>query len=323
MSDRISVIVPCYNRQEYIRECVDSLLSQSYPLSDIELIFVDDASTDNTVDILKEYEGRHPDNIIIVTNVENSGYAGKMRNIGMQYASGEYITFVDSDDIVSPEYLSCLHDIITKNEADVAVGSMVIFGNGGKELSRISKIKRVYDTSVTSDFQELLAIEENNAGACGKLFKADFIFENGIAFSETVHISEDYFFTMQCFFKAKRFCTTDDVLYFYRRNESGLWFNKKPKGNLLDAFMTQVNLYDLYLSRLDEVWELVEWFFYAAAVSTRRKALYTGLQDEYVNVALPYIRSSIAMLVPGMKNNRFVLQRRDEEAEKVYEELFG
>lgn len=94
---KISVIVPCYNCAEYVSNCINSILNQTIGFENIELLLIDDASTDNTSDILKKYEERYPDNIGVIL-CEKNGRQGTARNIGLQYASGEYVSFVDSDD---------------------------------------------------------------------------------------------------------------------------------------------------------------------------------------------------------------------------------
>lgn len=322
MSDKISVIVPCYNREKYIKECVESLINQDYPLSDTELIFVDDASSDGTMEILKFYEETYPDSILIITNDVNSGYAGRMRNIGLQYATGLYVTFVDSDDRVSRDYLSVLYKKIRETGADVVAGSSVMVNDEGKELSKINKINRVYDVSDTGDFQALLAAEEKNGAVWGKLYSAEFIRSNAIRCEETIHISEDYYFSMQCFFKANKYCTFDKEIYYYRRNEDGLFFDKRSIEYLPDIFVVQVKLHDLYLSRKEEIWTLVEWFYYESVLIARRKAYNAGL-TEYYERLLPKIKKLISSYVPGMKKNRFVLQQQNDESAVIYEELFG
>ena len=96
---KISVIVPCYNVEREIDRCAQSLVAQSLSISNMELIFVDDASEDSTAQKLSVWEARYPDSIIVIRCTEN-GKQGTARNIGMQYATGEYIGFVDSDDYV-------------------------------------------------------------------------------------------------------------------------------------------------------------------------------------------------------------------------------
>lgn len=111
----ISVIVPVYNVEPYLRECVDSILAQTY--RDFELILVDDGSPDNCGAICDEYAEK--DDRIRVIHQQNGGLSAA-RNAGLDVAMGEYVTFVDSDDQVSPVYLECLFTLLENNEAEVA-----------------------------------------------------------------------------------------------------------------------------------------------------------------------------------------------------------
>lgn len=99
---KISIIIPCYNVEKEIDRCVESLVHQTMPLSEMELIFVDDASADTTLEKLTAWEKRYPESIMVI-HCEENGKQGTARNIGMQYATGKYIGFVDSDDYVEPE----------------------------------------------------------------------------------------------------------------------------------------------------------------------------------------------------------------------------
>ena len=113
---KVSVIVPVYNVEKYLFECLKRLVCQS--LQEIEIILVNDGSTDKSLDIMLEYEKRFPDKILIVNNADNSG-AGGARNIGLQYASGEYIGFVDADDIVTVEMYEKLYQRAKEGDYDI------------------------------------------------------------------------------------------------------------------------------------------------------------------------------------------------------------
>lgn len=115
---KISVIIPCYNVEKYIDRCMQSLVSQTIGLENLELILVDDASTDHTLEQLQKWEQRYPDHIMLIPCEENRRQ-GAARNIGMQYASGEYIGFVDSDDYVSLEMYETLYHKAEEQKCDV------------------------------------------------------------------------------------------------------------------------------------------------------------------------------------------------------------
>ena len=117
MKEKISIIVPCYNEEKYIERCINSILSQT--LNNIELIIIDDGSKDNTYKICKNYEIKFPDKIKIIYQ-ENQGQ-GIARNIGIKYAQGTYIGFVDADDIIDPTMYEKLYNSIKKYDSDIAI----------------------------------------------------------------------------------------------------------------------------------------------------------------------------------------------------------
>ena len=134
---KVSVIVPVYNAEEYLKRCVDSLRNQT--LEDIEIILVDDSSTDSSLEICKDFSGK--DSRIKVIHKENEG-AGMARNAALRVATGKYIGFVDSDDFVEPDMFKSLFEKAEENESDLVMsGVMFVDGNmfsqkGDKELKR-------------------------------------------------------------------------------------------------------------------------------------------------------------------------------------------
>ena len=117
--DKISVIIPCYNVQKYIMRCFDSIYSQTYGFENLELILIDDLSTDNTWSILESLQRKYPENVISL-KMQKKGKCGGARNLGMDICTGKYITFVDADDYVHPDMLRVLYDRMTEDDYDVA-----------------------------------------------------------------------------------------------------------------------------------------------------------------------------------------------------------
>lgn len=122
MPVKVSVIVPVYNPGPYIEDCVASLLRQSLPADEYEVIFVDDGSTDETPARLDQLAAEEPR--IQVIHQENSGWSGKPRNVGIEASQGEFVMFVDNDDYLGDEALERMYDYGVANGADVIVGKM-------------------------------------------------------------------------------------------------------------------------------------------------------------------------------------------------------
>lgn len=211
----ISVIVPVYKVEEYIQECLDSILSQSF--IDFELILVDDGSPDRCGAICDEYAKR--DNRIKVIHQKNGGLSAA-RNAGLDIAEGEYISFIDSDDIVSSNMLEHLFKSIVKHHADICLCSFLNFEN-------ISEIGYKLNVPISEENMSGLEACGNLSGpdfgtyviACAKLYKKT-LFE-GIRFP-VGRTHEDTATTYKLYYKAEKVVYLQEPLYFYRQNSNGI-----------------------------------------------------------------------------------------------------
>jgi len=211
---KVSVIIPVYNVEKYLRECLDSILSQTF--KDFEVICVDDGSTDASVDILREYADN--DDRFIILKQANQG-AAVARNYGMSIAKGKYLLFLDSDDVFS-EML--LEKSVAKAEffdADITIFKAMSFDT-------TSKIKAVMKDGITKfRLGQQKTFSHNDVSdkifnsflipAWNKLFKKSFVFNNKILFQEIKRYN-DLFFTNKALTLATKIILLDEVLLFYR-----------------------------------------------------------------------------------------------------------
>ena len=199
----ISVIVPIYNVEPYLRRCVDSLLRQSY--ADFELILVDDGSPDNCGSICDEYAA--VDSRVRVIHKPNGGLSDA-RNAGLEIAQGEYIAFVDSDDWVAKDYLERLMAALTDTGADIC--ECDVFKTSGEETSSGQGSPVVYETAEA--LVQLIHDGVFRQHVWNKLYRreviADILFPKG-------KTNEDEFWTYRVFGNAKKVAKISDVLYFY------------------------------------------------------------------------------------------------------------
>ncbi len=213
---KVSVIIPVYNAEPYLRECMDSIVNQT--LKNIEIICVDDGSTDMSSKILKEYEKK--DFRVKVITQKNKG-AGVARNVAIKIARGKYFVFVDSDDYAEPDYLELMYRKIVSKDADVCVCS------AAREDVKKNKIfveKRLLDFSLVPD-KEVFSYKDipkdffqfTNTVAWNKMFKRDLIVNNNLSFQE-IERCNDYFFVYASLVKANKITTVDKVLYTQRIN---------------------------------------------------------------------------------------------------------
>lgn len=230
----ISVVIPMYNAEEYIGECLDSLLLQTF--QDFEVIVADDCSTDNSVKIAEDYELKFDGRFKIVHTKKNSGGGGYIpRNLGLTFSHGEYVIFLDSDDFLLGSALETLYNEAKKYDADVVYSSTYynvvapnnvhLYRDGfGKKLLK----KRIKDqTEFTFDdrdkiFKEFLTPgsgEGNFRHPWSKFVRRDFLIKNEIKFPDIV-TGGDCIWCINVYAYAKRFLRLPTPLYFYRRYNS-------------------------------------------------------------------------------------------------------
>ena len=176
----ISVIIPVYNAQEGLSQCIDSLLDQTF--SDYEIIILNDGSTDNSLEIIQNYASKNDS--IRVIDKENEGVA-KTRNRGIVLAKGEYIVFIDNDDFIAPDYLECFYEAIEKEKLDIVIG-------GYKRVNKDHKILFQQDLSQT-DWSKYIVV-----APWARIYRTSFLKENDIQFFD-YPIGEDVIFTLTAY----------------------------------------------------------------------------------------------------------------------------
>ena len=214
----VSVIVPAYNAELTIARCVDSILGQTY--SEIEVIVVNDGSTDRTAQIISSLLSS--DSRIRLFNQSNSGVSSA-RNYGLDVAKGEWVTFVDSDDVLPPAAIDCLVDAVTTSSALIAAGAMSFDYEAEDGLYSEGNAK-VYDgrgliTDLASTFEMLF--EANYVqSACGKVFSLHLLKREHIRFDEALDSYEDFDFVLKCLTAAGSIAMTDKTCYRYVRKSN-------------------------------------------------------------------------------------------------------
>lgn len=261
----ISIIVPVYNVEKYLKKCLDSLVNQTY--KNIEIICINDGSTDHSLDILNEYANK--DKRIIIINKKNGGIS-ESRNMGIAKASGEYIMFVDSDDWINLETCQKSLDAILKYSVDVVMWSYV------REYDDRSLPKIIFDKDIYFDekntkekiyrrFFGLLKeelMQPENADAIvtvwGKLYKSELILNNNIKFVDTKEIGtcEDGLFNIEVFKYAKNLYFIKQNLYHYRKINTS--FTSGYKNNLYNKWNNLYTMMENHIQKnnLDESFQL-------------------------------------------------------------------
>lgn len=222
MRPKVSIVVPMYGVEKYVKKCIDSLLNQT--LHDIEIILVDDGSPDRSGDIADDYAQK--DSRIKVIHQKNSGL-GPARNSGMKIATGEYIGFVDSDDWVKREMFSNLYQAAVKNGADIVVSGHCDVTNGS-----ITKIKKhPLEGETIYAHENIMEIRKNLYGhklndnvveafpmsVWISIYRRELILEHNLQFKEI--LSEDIIYNLSAYKYAKIITFTGDTDYCYRKDD--------------------------------------------------------------------------------------------------------
>lgn len=246
---KISVIIPVYNTSEYLDECLGSVLNQKF--NDIEIICVNDGSTDNSLEVLKKYP-------VQIINQSNQGLSAS-RNIALNEASGDYILFLDSDDYLGENALGELYEIMEAENLDLLIFKIIDFDTKTGKKSKYSYFEmdllknRVHDSVFSySDVKDLLF--RISVTAPGKLYRRDLI--EDIRFNEGL-IFEDNPFFIELFLKAKRVLFKDKYYYFRRVHNDSITHSSFEKFsdvitvyNIIDDLIIHSGEYDAVKHKL-------------------------------------------------------------------------
>lgn len=208
-SPKVSIIVPAYNTEKYISRCLSSLISQT--LKEIEIIIVDDGSTDDTSLIAEEFS-KADARIKIITQTNQK--QGAARNNGSKIATGEYIGYIDSDDWIDLEYFEKLYNSAKKYNADIALATNIRIGKN-KYKKRLNITKEEVFTTLQEKFDACR--QYKNECPTNKIYKLSLLKENNITWPEGCYC-EDKLFTAQAIYYAKKLVTVPGINYYYYQN---------------------------------------------------------------------------------------------------------
>ena len=233
---KISVIIPVYNVEQYLRECLDSVVSQT--LSDIEIIIINDGSPDNSINIIREYEKK--DSRIVVIDKKNEG-VGKARNDGLRRATGEYIAFMDSDDYYPTEnVLEVLYNTAKENNVKVCGGRKVKLETDGS-LNHDEKCFTEYDLSFEPSGKCKYADYGYDYGYWQFIFSRKMLIDNDVFFPPYRRFQDPPFF-VKAMITAGEFYMCDMESYCYRMVPSAAKLNISKTTDLLSGLKDNLNM---------------------------------------------------------------------------------
>jgi glycosyltransferase involved in cell wall biosynthesis len=206
MKPLVSIIIPVYNVEKYLRYCIESIRRQTY--NNYEVIFVDDGSTDRSLSVCQT--AAKNDRRFKVFHQVNSGVS-KARNLGIKKASGEYITFIDADDYVTVNFLQAFVESAINNDADITVADGdVVFTDTPFSIKRVDA---VFDNITPYEYLKGLMLMKYRHSIWGKLFRRSLL--KGTGFSEKIAYAEDFELLIRLVLKSEKLAITDAHLYKY------------------------------------------------------------------------------------------------------------
>ncbi len=224
----ISVLIPVYNVQKYLKQCMDSIINQT--LKDIEIICINDGSNDNSLDILKQYASK--DNRIKIIDKENTGYGNSM-NIGLNTAGGQYIAIVEPDDFIDPKMYEDLYKIAKENDSDIVKSEFFCYTTQNNQSRKSGSLARFKTNKCIDIFKNphLLRVQPSIWSA---IYKKDFLISNNINFLETPGAAyQDVSFSFKTLCLAKKISLTTKAFYYYRTDNETSSVNSKDKTFLI------------------------------------------------------------------------------------------
>lgn len=283
---KVSIIVPVYNVEKYLRKCLDSLVKQT--LKDIEIIVVNDGSTDNSLDVVKDYGEKYSD-IVKVYSKKNGGLSDA-RNYGLKYANGKYVAFVDSDDYVKKDMFLKMYNYASKNDLDIVIGDTIIKSDNGEY---VLKSNLDYSDNVLKNYII------SSPMACIRLIKNDimknFKFKKGILY-------EDLELMPSLVLKTSKIGFIDYAGYFYVQRSGSIMKQKSFNPKLLNIFdvleLNKKKLYDKYPLEVE----------YLYITHLLRSATLRFLEYDESKDCLIRIRKIMREEFPGWKKNPYYKQ---------------
>lgn len=237
MKPLLSIVVPIYNKDKYLQDCINCILFQKN-IENLELILINDGSSDNSLELCKKNKREN----FIIIDKKNEG-PSIARNIGISLSKGEYVLFLDADDYISDDGIDKIIEWIkNENKVDVCFLEAYVFKNNGKIQKLGDNIKKqAINSNKTNVLKHLASRKKFTGSACTKLFRRDFLIKNNIEFPSDGRSAEDLGFVRNCIMFSEKFDKLDNVHYIYRQNENEISRSKQKKKSTkgIDIFIKE------------------------------------------------------------------------------------
>lgn len=317
VATKVSVIVPIYNVEKYLRKCIDSIINQT--LKDIEIILVNDGSTDSCGNIIDEYAKL--DERIIAIHKENGGQSSA-RNMGLDIAKGKYVGFIDSDDWIELDMYENMYQRIESTSSDVCVCGRNQYSNEYRFENSLNLDNEVFDFNhyKKQDYIVNRLFYKHTVSTCNKIYKLDLIKSNNIKFKNVTKVgSEDTLFNYSFILISNKICSINKSFYnnLERIGSTTRFYNKgyiTRTSNLIKS----MDEYSIEINQKDFAKEIIPIFllyFFQRSISQIKlysKNCYTDLKTEFIEASnnkefMQYVKilSSNRSINKYMKNMGF------------------
>lgn len=291
---KFSIILPVYNVEKHIKQCIDSIINQTY--TDYEIVVVNDQTPDNSMQIVQEFAETYPEKFNII-NQQNKGLGGA-RNTGVYAAKGEYILFVDSDDYIESNTLQVLYGYIQKNPCDILEFNYFEVSPKGKILKR----QTLYDkSSYVCEKKDLAKLLLGSPIACNKVFRREFFINSGVLFPEKT-LYEDAV-TRILIAKANSMMCCKEHLYNYVQHKGSI-MNSNISERMLDITKVVDIVFDVFSKEnlLDDFGSELE----ATLTSSLLRIIAEVIKRNPEHVIIQQITDYTVNKFPNYKNNKYL-----------------
>lgn len=318
---KISVIIPVYNCADTLARCLDSIFAQSIGPFALEVIVVNDASTDTSPDILMAYERRFPEQLLVI-HCEENRKQGAARNIGLSYASGDYILFVDADDAIAPPMIEELYTNAFLYQTDICECEWQSFTGESAPVIALSDNEGAAALVLVESKEDRKNLFMQNAiltAVWRRLYKKDFLLKHNLFFPEEIYM-EDIYFSQLAMARCESLLHIDSPYYFYYQNEHGTMRSDKMTEYYMDIFYTSRGVLERLLEeddKIEDIYPGLEWAF-----GLRMMDMYRYITKNVVPFPKEnwqHIQQFIQAVFPNMEEN----EQFSEEQKKMLQEILS
>ena len=316
---KISVIIPCYNAAPYLPNLMDSLIGQTVGKDAMEIICVNDASADNTYEVLLSFEQAYPESVMVINLPENMRQ-GTARNIALGYASGTYVAFIDADDYIEKDMFEKLLGVAEKENLDMA-GGIVLHHENGREVRMPNHLNtgQVVEVKGPRDRMDLI-LHGNCGGIVSKIYKRELLLANSLLFPERTYYEDNYWLPITNLY-INRYYIVDEVVYHYVDRPAST-VNKRNEQAMQDRLNMEVQKLHAYIQRgfFKEYYPGIEAVFSRSYYIDTLLSIY-ALWGEVPMHFYEAMKKEMCSLFPRCRENNILLEKDQEFLETAFQEL--